>query len=319
MKALFVIASIAVASSAIAATAPPPPDKASNSARSDAPTENVTVTGTRSREVIEGFVHERAVAARLTGKIARWTDRICPTTLGLPSAVARFITARVKELAISVGAPVNGKDDCRANIEIVFTGSPQFLLDNIREHHDGLLGYADTDHERDRLAKVTRPIQAWYTTATEDLHGTSVVDSNKTIPAEINVPILGPGGGVYYLTIRAPHGFVAGSGSRLGDGLRSKFYNIIIVADSSKLVGYEYGTIGDYIGLLALAQINPPDNCQSLASILNFLTKGCTPVETVTDNDLAYLQGLYKTSPGAKLSGQEDEISYRMEHDLQDH
>jgi hypothetical protein len=119
--------------------------------KNDAPTENVTITGTRSPQVIESFVRKRAVGTRLTGKIARWREGICPTTFGLPPAVAKFITARVKELAISVGAPVNGKDGCRANIEIIFTLSPQLLLDDIRKHHDGLLGYADNNDERDRL------------------------------------------------------------------------------------------------------------------------------------------------------------------------
>ena len=288
--------------------------------KDDAPVENITVTGTRSHQVIETFVHGRVVAARLTGKIARWTDRICPITIGLPPAIAKIITARVKELGTSIGAPVNGKDDCRANIEIVFTLSPQLLIDQLREHHDVLLGYADNSDERARLSKVTRTIQAWYTTATEGLHGSSVVDSSKTVPAEMEITIPDPsGGGIIHYTVRAQHGFLAGSGSRLGDGLRSKFYNVIIVANPSKLLGYEYETIGDYIGLLALAQINPPDNCQSLASILNLLTQGCTLVKTLTENDLAYLRGLYKMSPNANLAGQEDEIAYRMEQDFRGH
>jgi len=318
MKALFLIASIVVASSAVAAAAPPPPEKASSSTRSDAPTENVTVTGTRSHQVIEGFVHQRAVAARLTGKIARWRSAICPTTIGMPPAVANFITAQVKVLAASVGAPVNGNDNCRANIEIVFTTSPQSLMNNIREQHDVLLGYADNDDERDRLSKVTRDIQAWYTTATEDLNGSPLVDSSKTIPAQMEF-VIRDGRSTIHYTIQAQHGFRSTSDSHLGDGLRSTFYNVLIVANPSKLIGQELGTIGDYIGLLALAQTNPANDCKSLTSILDLLTPGCTPVKNLTDNDVAYLRGLYKMNPDLFRSSQEDEIAHQMEQSFQGH
>jgi hypothetical protein len=229
-------------------------------------------------------------------------------------AVAKIITARVKELATSVGAPVNTKDDCRANIEIIFTLSPQLLLDNVREHHDVLLGYADNDDQRDRLSKVTRDIQAWYTTATEDLNGSPVVDSGKAIPAEIEVTV-----GNVHFTIQAQQGFRTASDSHLGDGLRSTFYNVLIVADPSKLIGLELGTIGDYVGLLALAQINPPGDCQSLASILDILTQGCTPSKNLTENDLAYLRGLYKMNPELYRGSQEDGITHQMEQSFQGH
>ena len=287
--------------------------------KNGAPTEDVTITGTRSQQVIESFVRKRAVATRLTGKIARWREGICPITIGLPSPVAKFITTRVKALGTEVGAPVNGKDDCRGNIEIIFTASPQLLLDDIRKHHDVLLGYADNNDERDRLSKVTRDIQAWYTTATEDFNGSPLVDSSKTIPAEMEINIRDPSGGMLHFTIQAQHGFRAASDSHLGDGLRSTFYNIVIVADPGKLIGQELGTVADYIGLLALAQINPPDDCQSLASILDLLTRGCTPAKNLTENDLAYLRGLYRSNPDAYLRAQEDDIAYQMEKTFKGH
>jgi hypothetical protein len=288
--------------------------------KNDAPVESVTITGTRSHQVIEAFVQERAVAARLSGKIARWRSGICPTTIGMPPAVAKIITARVKELATSVGAPVNGKDDCRANIEIIFTLSPQLLLDNIREHHDVLLGYADNSDERVRLSKVTHAIEARYTTATEDLNGGLLVDSSKTVPAEMEITFRDPsGGGIIHYRIQAQHGFRAASDSHLGDGLRSTFYNVVIVADPSKLMGHELGTIGDYVGMLALAQINPPSDCKSLTSILNLLAPGCAPAKALTEIDLAYLRGLYKMNPEGYLRSQEDEISDQMERSFQGH
>jgi len=57
--------------------------------------------------------------------------------------------------------------------------SPQALLDNVREHDPDFLGFAESAAERARLAAVTRPLQAWYTTQTRDLHGLNRIDSAR--------------------------------------------------------------------------------------------------------------------------------------------
>jgi len=71
-----------------------------------APTEDVTVTGTKSREVIANFVSAFAKPTRMTGKIARWEKPICPVTAGLRPMANRFVTQRVREIAAMIGAPV---------------------------------------------------------------------------------------------------------------------------------------------------------------------------------------------------------------------
>jgi hypothetical protein len=283
-----------------------------------APTENVTVTGTRSQEVLENFVESFAAPTRMTGKIARWEDGICPVTVGLRLAATRFVTQRVRDIAAKVGAPVNGQESCKPNIEIVFTTSPQPLLDNIRKNDEAFLGYADNSAQRDKLATVVRPIQAWYTTATKDLRGNTHVDTSKVagIGTAVEVPCDLCTSGKMTLYYAASAGSV--TGSRLGDGMRSDFYHIIIVADPQKLVEYEVGPLADYIAMLALTQLNSLDTCQQLPSIVNLLAAGCErKVDALTDNDIAYLRGLYKMSPGRTLRMQQDEIAYGMEKGLE--
>src|SRR5471030_948336 len=43
-----------------------------------APEESVTVTGFKSREALDKFVKSFAAPTKLTGKIARWENGICP-------------------------------------------------------------------------------------------------------------------------------------------------------------------------------------------------------------------------------------------------
>jgi hypothetical protein len=281
------------------------------------PPESVTVTGTKSREVLRGFVQSFAAPTRMTGKMARWETGICPIVAGVKPQFATFIARRLKEVAAKAGAPVNGRASCSPNIQIVFTTTPQALLDRVRDKQPYLLGYYDNTPQRDRLATVTRPIQAWYTTATQDLNGKVEVDSGKTVGPglEIWLPCsITPG--VCLVHLPNAHA-VAVTGSRLGDGVRSNLHHIIIVADPDKLLDYEMGPLSDYIAMLALTQLTSLDTCQQLPSIVNMLAQGCErKTDALTETDMAYLHGLYRAAPDQSLGTQQDQVAYQMEQEL---
>jgi hypothetical protein len=280
------------------------------SARPDRAPESVTVTGTKAREVLKDFVQSFAAPARLTGKLARWQDGICPLTLGLrPQAIA-FINSRLKEIAVRAGAPVNDRTDCKPNIEIVFTTTPQELMDWVREKHPDFLGYHDNSMQAERLASVTHPIQAWYTTATRDFKGQVQVDAKNVAGGGVQV------GNVYLPDAKA----YAVSGSRLGDGLSSGFHHVIIAIDPGKVAHYEIGALADYIAMLALTQLTSLDTCQQLPSIVNMLAAGCERKSSaLTENDVAYLQGLYRMRGDLSIGIQKDQLSYQMEQELKGH
>lgn len=282
------------------------------------PVEHVTVTGARSHQAISGFIQSLATPTRATGKIARWEQGICPIALGLKPAFLHFIVRQVKDIAAKAGAPVNADAACAPNIEIVFTTTPQALLDNIKKNQPAFLGYYDNQAQRDQLATVTHPVQAWYTTATWDLNGKVEVDSGKTAGPglEIYLPCPDQPRGVCLMHLPNAHA-AAVTGTRLGDGLKSGLYNVVIVADPAKLTEYEMGSLGDYIAMLALSQINSLDSCAPLPSIVNMLARDCDrKTSTLTDNDRAYLGGLYRMGPDGAPRVQQDEIAYQMEKSL---
>ena len=282
-------------------------------------TESVTVMGTRSREVLEKFVKSFATPTRMTGKIARWENGVCPLTVGQSPDGAEFVTRWVKHVAAVVGAPVNDMQSCTPNIEIIFTTTPQALLDNVRANETDYLGYAESNAAREKLATVTRPVQAWYTTQTKDLQGMSKIDRARRMGEGIEMPCftcIGRGGGS---TEYLPDAAYAGvTGNRVSDGVRSAFYHIIIDADINGLAGYEAGPLADYIAMLALTQLNSLDTCQQLPSIENMLAKGCeAKAGVLTQNDIAYLRGLYKMSPDRMLLiTQKSEIADVMKESL---
>jgi hypothetical protein len=270
--------------------------------------ESVTVTGTRDRQVLENFVQSFAAPTYLIGKIGRWEDSICPVTVGLRPEAIKFITKRVRDVAAQTGAPVDRHASCTPNLQILFTSHPQVLLDHIRDNTPEVLGYYSNGAELKARATVTRPIQAWYMTATIDLHGYPVVDGK---PTGFGVQIGGPNNFM-------PNAHVAiVTGNRTGDGLHATFYRVMVVVDPDKLVDYEMGSLADYIAMLSLTQLSSLDTCQQLPSIVNLLAAGCAnKANALTENDFAYLRGLYKMGPDRNLRAQQDEIAYHMEQNL---
>lgn len=271
------------------------------SAEAPAPSETVTVTGTKLREVFQKFLRGFVAPTALTGKIARWERRICPLVVGQNPRFTTFITQRIKYVALAAGAPVNTEASCKANIEIVFTTTPQALLDDVRRRDVYWLGYAETSAQLDELAKVTRPVQAWYATETTDNNGRRQMDSFVLSNAD--------GKARFAFGIQG----YAASGSRINDGLKSGFNHILIVIDSTKLAGQNIVPLADYISLLALTEVNSLETCQPLTSIVNILATDCDHgAEGVTAFDLAYLQGLYRMSASRGLIFQRNDIAAMM-------
>jgi len=282
--------------------------------------ESVIVTAPRltPEEAIRNYVQSYAVSSPAVRKIARWRDRICPVTVGLPEDKNQFVTKRVKEIAALVGAPVQTDSSCRTNIDIVFTFNPQVLLDGIRTKHPTMLGYHDRSQEV-ALATVAHPVQAWYTTETADDSGRRTVD-DKQSHGGVEMTFTPPGaGGAPIPVFLSEARDTQVTGFHTGNGLRSELYHVIIVADLESVGGSDIGAVADYIAMIALSQIPSYDACQQVPSIVNLMTKDCDASRkpnAVTDIDLAYMRGLYKMTSRGGLAQQRDDIADQMNKGL---
>ena len=127
----------------------------------------------RSRSFIDAYA---APTAKLD-RYARWTDPPCMIVSGLAATQAASIKARVEEVAKAAGLRV-GAPGCRANVEIEFTAQPQVLVDQIVAKTPQILGY-QPGSEIKALKTVTRPIQAWYMTASRG--GVNALDLGNTM------------------------------------------------------------------------------------------------------------------------------------------
>jgi hypothetical protein len=271
-------------------------------------TESVTVTGQAAQnraEIMRGFVRSYVAPSMITGKLARWSTPICPLVIGLKPDESAAVITRIKKAAQSVGAPVQAQQACRPNITVAFAPDSQELMTKILDRWDlarSTLGNIDGPMHAAKLAKITSPIQAWYTTATR---GEGDLPGSQEVAYPDVTGYCGP----------STPCFVA-QASRLNDGIKSVFYNVFVVVDRSKVAGRQIGTIADYVAMLSLSQTNAFATCRNMPSITNFLMQDCganLKTTALSDADLAFLRGVYKTLGGDNMNLQIGDIVREME------
>jgi hypothetical protein len=273
------------------------------------PVEHVIVTAPAQRpeDALNQFIISHAAPSPALGKVSRWKTGICPVTIGLPDKYNQYITQRIIRVAMMAGVPLDHHEPCRPNVAVLATDQPQALLDFVREKRPALLGFHYRPHTQ-ALATVRLPIQAWYSTATEDFDG--------FISADLPSSDLGYGVMSTLGETRLMH--VTGNRA-IGDGLKSEFTTAIVVVDTTKIAGQEIGALGDYIAMLALSQAPSYDACQAVPTITNLMAPSCAAAlkpEGLTDIDATYLRGLYKMDAGRSYLGERSSIAFEMKKDL---
>ena len=270
--------------------------------------ENVIVTEPRFRteKSLDNFIRDHAAQTGLVGKIARWKTAICPIAVGLPDKFNLYITERIIQVAMAAGVTLDKHELCRPNIAVLATPEPQKLLDFVRAKRPALLGFHYRSQAQ-QIATMRRPIQAWYSTATEDFYGFVTADLAS---GDLGYGVMSSRGNVPRLHV---------SGNRTGDGLKSEFTAAIVVVDTTRIAGQEIGSLADYIAMLALSQGQYYDTCQNVPTITNLMAAGCgaeMKPAAMTDVDLTYLRGLYKMVPDGDYIGERSYIAYEMKKEL---
>jgi hypothetical protein len=225
------------------------------------------------------FVREHLPASTFSEQYPRFRDEICVKVVGLPAEFDAFIAKRITEIATQVGAPVSKDDDCRPNIDVVFSTEPQALISDIARRKDILLGFYWNSRDLKKLATFSRPVGAWYVTRTRSDSGESRLEIHD--PTDHLSPRVGR------------------AGSRLSNGMSTEVVHSLILADANKVAGEKIDAVADYMAVLALARWQGLERCNAVPTILNLMADGCEgeAPEAATSSDLALLTGLYSVDP----------------------
>lgn len=284
--------------------------------------ETVIVTAHKPQQdldtIVSQFVDLHATANRKTGQYMRDDiGPVCPLTLGLPQAFNDFVTARVVQVAASVGAKTDASGTCKHNIEILFSDEPEAVVKSLAERTRGAILGMHYVHETPRLLEVTHPIQGWYITGTRMVEG--------TIEPVTTIELDGSAKSADDRTPRIDSAYRSApprvsTGTRLPSRRVSSLINVLIVADIREVAGHEIGPVADYIAMLGLSEPRSLDQCNSLPSILDLMSSECgsrAKPDKLTDSDIACLKGLYAADLGATTNSmQKESIAAGMENEL---
>lgn len=247
--------------------------------------DEVVVRGQRMSEVeadlrihIGEFIQQVAAPAPGQG-YARWNRRVCVGVHNLERSAAQYIADRISSLAAEVGLEP-GEPGCTPQVVVMFTVDARATATYMVEHQPrsfrpgmGIGGMQLGREALDEFARSERPVRWW--------HVSLPVDARTGLSA---IPLPQDGG--------YPVFPVAGP-SRIHNGIRDDLYWAIIIVDSTKLAGTTWEQVGDYLAVVALAQIDPKAEPAAFDSILNLFSNPAA-YSGLTDWDRSYIRALYQ-------------------------
>jgi hypothetical protein len=227
------------------------------------------------------------VAAPPTGRrLARWERSLCVSVAGLDAAYARFLIDRVNAVGASVGLEP-GRPGCRPHVLIIVTADPDGAaarlidedLDTFRPTR-----YGPTDRGADALDRFSvsdAPVRWWHVSSPVSVLTGELALATADGPAVMNAP----------------------NASRLSANTREALQRAVIIVDANRIRDVSFGALGEYLAVVALAQIQPEADVTGYPSVLNAFAGPRGQCLTQWDQD--YLQALY----GARG----DRIRYRQQ------
>ena len=253
--------------------------------------EDVVVDAQRLEDTTEAYVDEVAAPARRRG-LARWKDGMCVGVVNLENETAQYLADRVSDVARSLGLRAH-EPECHPSVLIVATDDgPSFTqaFVNMRPRlfRVGGAGMDRGSAELRDFISGDRPVRWWHVSLPVDSEtGNAVVRMPGYISGSGAASTLEDTAQQY-----APQTRIH-SASRLNDQTEDVLKRVFIIVDVERLNGASLQQLGDYVAMVAMAQIDPEGNTEQFDTILNLFDGPTTAPPGLTGWDRAYLEGLY--------------------------
>jgi hypothetical protein len=236
---------------------------------------DVIVSHRDLRTRTEAFVEQLAAPPERRG-LARWAGRVCVGVVNIRPEVAQAMADRLSELALNLNLRI-GEPGCTPNIVVIFTDDAPGLASAMVEREPAAFHLGVGGLDRGRVALETfrtsdAPVRWWH----------------------VSMPVIGASGA---RAVRMPGDsgpiFVPGEGIvNRGRPISDNLNKVIIVLDVAKLGEVTLPQLTDYVGMVAMAQIDPEGETGAFDTVMNlFEDPQGTP--GLSDWDALYLQALY--------------------------
>lgn len=260
--------------------------------------EDIIVDGRRLDHAIDDFVAD-IVAPPVNRGPARWHRRVCVGAINFRADTAQALVDQVSAVAADAGLEI-GEPGCPANVLIIGTDDGSALAGGLveralRAFRPLYSGAARSSEALDRFVATDAPVRWWHVSLPVD---------RETGAAAVRLPGFSPpqlrGEGL----LRTP--------------IRNDLLKVFIIVDVTGAAGVDVRRLGDYVGMVALAQIDPEADPSSYDTVLN-LFDAPDRQRGLTAWDRSYLQALYGAELNARVATQQGgEVSSSMYRDLRD-
>jgi hypothetical protein len=267
---------------------------------SPAPAEDdnvITVTGSRDvKKTVQEFV-----AALAPGRTARPLNRfereVCPLVLGLPQRQADLVAARIRRIAGEIDMKVGAKG-CGPNLFVMITADKRKLLAEMRRGANEAFGSLSNDKIR-ALSRQPGAAVVWHS------EGPPIGRDGKEAALQENSD-----GSSYHINRTTE------AASRLVSGGTRQFASATVVVEKKALDGLTVTQLADYAAFRAFTGADPTRlKGSSVPTILQVLDADpdAEVAPSLTEWDLAFLDGFYGMSRGLNASGQRSSIAREVE------
>lgn len=260
--------------------------------------DEVVVESRTLRETVDSFV-EGVIAAPVGRAPARWDKKVCVGVANLRRDAAQVIVDRVSAIALEAGLEV-GEPGCKANILVVASDDGDAMARALVEaaplaFRPGYAGASRSALQLQRFQEGGAPVRWWHVSLPVTDDGQIAV----RMPGDAAAPV------------------IPQENSRLRTTLRNDLRRAFIVIDLPRASGLNFQQLGDYVGMVAMAQIDPEAETAGYDTVLNLFEPG-RQVEGLTGWDASYLKSLYDAELNRKLLNQQTgEVGQLMLRDQQ--
>jgi hypothetical protein len=258
--------------------------------------EDLVVEGRRLDQAARAFVDEVAAPAGDRGA-ARWDDGVCVGAANFTPEVAQYLVDHVSDLVRSLGLRAH-EPPCHPSVLIIGTTDGAGFARELVSRRPKLfiVGGSGMDRGRDDLAAFQTgdaPVRWWHVSVPVDdetgqiavrlpgMHSIRPSTEPNRLMEEHHAP-------------QVRRNFA----SRLREPLRDVMKRSFVIVDVDQLGGATLEQLADYVGFVALAQVDPDADLRRFDSILNLFEPEGRGVPGLSPWDAAYLEGLYAVRHG---------------------
>ncbi len=305
--ALATVATLVLMQAAAFAQPAATPARATPAPGAAEPRAEITIESRRAdlQPKISAFVQQIA-GSYYEDALARWFKDVCPFVTGLPDIDRDALLARFLEVARAAQVPLAG-EKCHPNLYILMTEEPEALLRGM-DKRNHVFTFGDAQPALiEAFISTPRPVRVLYhTNEVTPEHTPLVVMAYPDIE-----PDIGPKGDAHPNTggpvwNSAVPGRVGGGTNTWAQATHLSFnavwdiFRVFVIVDTTHLQGVSKAQLGDYVTMVALAQLKSAHRADS-STILNLFSAPAEAPAGMSDWDLAYLKALYVTDQKSTL------------------